>query len=467
MRSPVEIKRPFYTPSREYSSQSASASQSIGAKSAATFKLEIYPDATVGPRKEKFSYDSRTGIFTSTIGVSGREREIGTDVKRLFSSVRVTENEEMTSQLSISAVNPQFLFTKNDILKEGDHIVVYFGYGTDIWANENRFAIVRSHPKFTRDGMPTIDLIGRDGRFMMINKDFVSKKRSSTPGKQGTAKPPTNFKGTDSEIIDKIAYYYGFAVDIDPTTTKKTRVRKKDTSMWEFVLAIAKANNYTTWVDWSDTYRTWVLHFRKKQATWEGGREFVYSSQTEESTLLEFSPVRDASRQVTDIEIVHFDRKNKYVDKQWLSYDDKSIPSPPPDPDEFDFTKNKEYGAQLIFRLEGRMINTFSNRPFKNKAQAKDYVTRLVNEHQTDFMPANGTLIGTENIRPRQIHALSGIDEYSGFYYFTDTTQGVGVDSVYETDFVGYRVLDNTIEQLIRRGQLTSKWQGFKITGEP
>jgi hypothetical protein len=467
MRSPVEIKRPFYTPEREYSSQSASASQSIGAKSAAVFKLEVFPDATVGPRREKFSYDSRTGIFTSTIGLAGREREIGTEIKRLISSIRITENEEMTSQLSMSFVNPRLLFTNKNVLKEGDHVVVYLGYGTDIWANENRFSLVRTHPKFPRDGVPTLDLVGRDGRYMMINKEFISQKRGASPGTQGTKKPPTSFKGTDSQIMDQIAYHYGFAVDLDTTKKKRTRIRKKGTSIWEFVLAIAKENNFTAWVDWSDTYRTWILHFRKRQAGWEGGREFTYSSQTTTSTLLNFEPVRDASRQVTDIEIVHFDRKNKYVDKQWLSYSDKSIPPPPPDPDEFDFTKNKEYGARLVFKLEGRMIDTFSNRPFKNKAQAKAYATRLVNEYQSDFMPATGTLIGTENIRPRQIHALSGVDEFSGFYYFTDVTHRVGVDFVYETDFVGYRILDNTVTQLIRRGQLVSKWQGSEITGAP
>jgi hypothetical protein len=435
---------------------------SSGAKVGENLKLDIYPKEVA------------TGKKTQSVA---RAREIGTDLKKYFRTISVNENEEMASQLRMTFVNPEFEFSRQKVLSEGDHVVPYFGRGNDVFSNFNRFVLIRSHPHFGRDGVPTIELVGRDGRFMMTGNEFLGKKRRARAGRKEQKKGPTNFNGTDSSIIDQIAYFYGWAVDLDPTTGTKTRVRKKGTSMWEFVLAIAKANNYTAWVDWSDYFDLWILHFRKKQEVPGPGRIFEYSSQTENSTLLEFHPTRDASRQITDIEVLHFDRKTRYIDTQWLSYEDKSLPPPPPDRGferdsqgrtVIDFSERREYGASLVFKLEGRVIKTFADRPFKNKQQAKEYVIRLVNEHQSDFMTARGVVVGTENLRPRQIHDLRGIDEYSGFYYFTDVTHKAGAEgSIYENDFVGYRILDNTATQLIRRGQLVSKWQGSEIAAEP
>jgi hypothetical protein len=479
-RSPVEPlgdKRPFYTPTSEYTSVGGvtvgDQTGKAGAKVGENLKLEIFPKESVGG-----GYAPRAATKIRPVVQSiARAREIGTYLKRYLISLSVSENEEMTSQLKMTFTNPEFRFSKEKILGEGDHIVPYFGRGNDVFSNFNRFVLIRTHPHFNRDGIPTLEFVGRDGRFMMTGDSFLSKKRGARAGTQTQKKPPTSFTGTDSDIIDQIASFYGWAVDLDQTKGVKTRVRKKSTSMWEFVSAITKANNYTAWVDWSDYFDLWILHFRKKQEAPGPGRKFEYSSQTENSTLLEFHPTRDASRQVTDIEIVHFDRKTRYIDRQWLSYEDKSLPPPPPDTGFerdaqgrkiIDFSEKREYGASLIFKLEGRVIKTFADRPFKNKKQAKEYVTRLVNEHQSDFMTARGSVIGTENLRPRQIHDLSGIDEYSGFYYFTDVTHKIGSGgSIYENDFVGYRILDNTVTKLIRRGQLVSKWQGSQIIGEP
>jgi phage protein D len=466
MAKSPELKRDshnrlFYNPIKNYS-VSGSASQSIGSHSAPRFELYVFSG------DGKASAELGSAIGNSDVQLAA---EKGKSLKRFVTSLEIEEDESMTSKLTLNMINLDFQISEKRLLNEGDHVVVDMGYGSSVTSNSNRFVLVRSHPSFPDNNVPTLTFIGYDGRYALISKDWIAKKRllQTGPGqiemkrRTGVAKGPRKFtRKTDSEIIDEIAYHYGYAIDVDFTSTKRTRTIPKGKSHWEFILTLAKANGYTTWVDWSKSFYTWVIHFRQRETVFTQGYEFTYK-QNDSGTLLNFHPVRDSTRMITDIEVISFDTKRRKIDNQWLTYDDKQIPPPPVDKDVLNLSPLKETASHIKFKIGGRMIETWANRPFKNKQAAKDYATYLVNEHQTDFMPGQGRIIGVENVRPRQIHRLRGVSNYSGDYYFTQTKHSISADSFYVTDFTAYRIFDNSVKALLRRGQFTQWWSGSLI----
>lgn len=424
-------------------------------------------------------------------------RELGQGVEPFISSVDIEEDESMTTKLTIGMVDVERTLTDNKVMEEGDACVADIGYGTQTWNRNQRFVLIRSHPHFTRDGIPTIQYIGYDGRFAMIGSDWLTTKRSRqlTGGsiargrRKGLGQAPSVFKNQrDDQIIDRIAYHYGFSIDVDRIEGATTRVKKKKTSDWEFIRKIAEKRQFTTWVDWDDGNQTYCIHYRQKPDIFDNGYVFHYGNPNPEDmrriekeqlnrngpvgTLLEFSPTLDTTKMITDIEVIHFDRRQRYYDNEWLSYQDKplpyrALPLPPPDPDVFDYSEISTYGAYLKFKVGGRVIATKSNKPFKNKKQAKEFAFNLINQFQTDFMTARGTIVGTPDIRPRQVHRLTGIGRYSGDYYFTQVIHHYRPDGFYETEFVAYKLLDQSIKALIRRGQITQRWSTPTITGIP
>jgi hypothetical protein len=451
------------------------ANQSLGATAVARIRLSLFKE---GGRLAKAD-DIIKG------------RELGEKVQEYLTGVTIEEDESMVTKLTLSFENPDYVLTRNNVIAEGDACIVDIGYGTSLFGLNQRFVLIRSHPHFTRGEMPTIQFIGYDGRFAMISPDFLANKRSRelTGGaiargrRKGSGQSPSVFKDLrDDEVVDRLAYHYGFSIDVDTVPGKKTRVKKKKTSDWEFLRKIAEKRDYTTWVDWDDTNQIYCIHYRPKETRYTKGYVFHHGSPTPQDiksiematdandspvgTLLEFHPTLDTTRMITDIEVIHFDRRERYLDTQWLSYTDKELPPPPPDPDNYDFSEVKSYGALLKFKVGGRVIQTWAAKPFKNKSQAKEYAFNLVNKHQADFMTGTGTIVGVQDVRPRQVHRLTGIDIYSGDYYFTQTSHKFIRDGFYECGLVAYRLLDQTLPGLIRRGQITQKWATPLITSQ-
>jgi len=450
-----------------------SGSDSIGATAVARMKLSLFKG---GGRSTKAD-DIIKG------------RELGKDLAPFINSVDIEEDEEMTTKLTLTLQNPDMVISQNNVITEGDACILDLGYGSQFFGLNHRYVFIRSHPGFPRSEIPTIQFIGYDGRFAMISADFLANKRSRALAggalikgrRQGVGQSPSVFKNlTDDGVIDKIAYHYGFSIDVDFVPGKSTRVKKKKTSDWEFLRKIAKKKQYTTWVDWDDLNQTYCIHYRPKETRFTQGHVFHKGSPNPQDiksiemapdandspigTLLDFFPTLDTTRMITDIEVIHFDRRERYLDAEWLSYNDKGLPPPPPDPDDYDFGEVKAYGALLKFKVGGRVIQTWASKPFKNKKQAKEYAFNLINEHQADFMTAKGTVIGVQDLRPRQIHRLTGIGRYSGDYYFTQVTHHFTPDGFYETGFVAYKLLDETLPGLIRRGQITQRWAVPLIT---
>jgi phage protein D len=393
--------------------------------------------------------------------------ELGEKIKPFIKELVFEEDETMASALNITLNNPDFEVTNSEIFSAGNAIGLQFGYGVDTVHLGRRIELIANYPNFPEGGIPTIKVRGYDGRHRMTQGDYLPHKREenkfakkSTLGanvpkkrRKGSASAPHVFKKkTDSEIIDEIAAFFDFAVDVDPTTKRRTRVKKKNVSYWQFILNIAKINNYTVWVDWDggkgDSYGSnkWCLHFRKKKTKFDSGYVFEWRSDGE-GTLFSAQLHEELTKQSTDIEVVHFDKKLRKL--RWETLDGKKRFNVPEtlfykrgyDPKGGGVRGVDAYGANIKFRVGGRTIETISDKPLKSSEEAKQFAINFMKQQQEDYIVIEGTVVGTENLRPRQIHRLAGIGDWDGEYYFTQTRHRFVGDSIYKTEFIAYRVL--------------------------
>ena len=454
-------------------------------RSGPSIKLYVHPSITTGP---------------SSIAQGA---ELGKKLRKYIGDITIEEDERMATMLQIQFNDPDHVVSDSDLLKQGSIIDIQIGYNRNTVYYGRRVELVAAYPIFPQDGIPTFTVKGYDGRSHMTLGDYLPRKREeqkfskykdlgaiiprrgaiatseassvglgkSRKRRKGAGSSPVSFKKkTDSRIIDEIAYHYGYAIDVDPTKTIRTRVKKKNTSDWAFILRLAKLNNYTAWVDFDDTLNNWVLHFRKKMTKFVDGYILDYNS--DDTGMLRSVALREElSKQVSDIEVVHFDKRLRKLSWQTL-VDQKrfSVPDGPlktgrmANVDEVAFVD--AYGASVKFRVGGRYIKTFNDKPFKNKKEAQRWAKHYIINQQEDFLLAEGQVIGIENLRPRQIHILTGIGRYNGEYYFTQTRHKFPKDAPYVTDFIGYRLLPEEVFLDLRVKQYSSEFGGSTVIGK-
>lgn len=358
-------------------------------------------------------------------------------------SVQVEEDIKMASQLTMTLSNPDWVVSDSDILTAGAQFDVNLGYAFSTVFLGRRFELVHQMPMFPRSDIPTLQISGYDGRHRMTLGDkLVGQKKLAAKARKAVAKKRSFKRKRDDQIVVAIAEIYDFAVDIDRTDGKRTRVKKSGQSDWEFILHLAKFNDFETWVDY-DPISGWTLHFRKEDLRKPADYwHFVYRVDGK-GTLLECTPELEITRQTTDVEVLSYDRRLRKVNTSELSETKevvvKSIRGGIPGGK---ILEEVDYGSKVRFTAFGRTMEVIANRPFRSKKDAKRYAENYLREREKDFLTCTGTVIGTENVRPRQIHYLDGLGvKYSGFYKFIQTTQRWSKDADYETDFVAYKVI--------------------------
>lgn len=369
-------------------------------------------------------------------------------------SLKLEGDVKMATKLEMELANPGHIVSDSEYLEEGNEVEASFGYAFQTFFQGGRVQLVKSLPTFPRDDVPTFVVKGYDARHTMALGKKLPKhvqKKKQRRWKTAPSRFPTM---RDDQVITKLADHYKMAVDVDRTEGKKTRVRKKDTSPWEFILKLAKLNGFHAWVDWDDTHG-WTLHFRKIEIR-PSKYYTLHWKEKGAGEILEASVELEATKQATDVEVLAFDRNVRKVATVALSEDKElrtiSARSRLKGGNVFAL---EESGARVRFTAFGRTMEIISDRPFKSQKEAKKYAETWINEREADFIICTGTLIGIENIRERQIHKLVGLGKkYSGFYMFDQVTQNWQKGGVYETPFVAHRVMPDAMK-VKRKVQVT------------
>lgn len=423
------------------------------------FQAVLPPDGKTWGDTDRLSPSFRLAVYGSDEDpnrVRSTASKRGEELMKFAKELSIEEDEHMATSIKLVFNDPDFAVSNSDLLNVGNEIEFQFGYSnTPAWFG-HRAIIIGTDGSFPREGIPTYTIKLFDGRYILINDEYIPGKRGGVSfgaRRRGKGKPPHSWKKkTDTEAVDEICSFYGIAFEGQPTDGKRSFVKKKDTTYWDFIQQLAKRNNFTAWVDY-DVTLGWVLHFLERPFKFDQGYTFEYS-QGENGTLLEFDPAEDIVKQNTDVEVVHFDtrqrkiaifelREKKHRGVTLKRTDEKQYP--------------EYYGSEVRFRIGGRVISTFNNKPFKNKKEAERFAEVHLRESQQDYMTATGSVIGTENLRPRQIHKFKGVGKYSGEYYMKQVSQRFNDSRIYETSFVAYRIPPSNMESDFNKATTTVK----------
>jgi len=413
------------------------------------------------------------------------DRGIGEMVRAHITELTVEEDYEMATSAQVTIADPLNRLADSAIMTRGTILDISVGYdGNTLF--KDRFEMVGVNTEFSRDGIPIIKLKGYDGRVKMTLGDYLPHKREEqrhskqrelgafkpkNRKRTGAANPPKSFKKKrDSEIADEVAGYFGYMTDIEPTGKRRNRIKKKGTSYWEFMLNIARDNNFVTWVDWSTSAsgsEGWCLHFRRKVEEFKEGYAFEYNPNMEIESrsgrtgfrtvgggLLNASVSIDLPTQATDIEVSYFDKKKVNLGRRSvvLPVYDQKTGREMKDANGRIVTRNEKrtiFGGRVRFLLGGRVVEAINHIPFKNKKEAQQFALAWMLKREEDLSTVDGTIIGTENVRARQVHKLIGLgNTFSGDYYFTQVTHKFSSTEPYTTDFVAYRIVEDEVNRI-------------------
>lgn len=395
------------------------------------------------------------------------------DVTQYVQRVEFESAVDLVDLVQLTISNPGFVFTEKEdqppdwtahkIWQPGNHIDIYFGYGPLSAAIFAGRGIIAKHlPIFPEDGMPTLTIKGYDGSFLLMDesaKITIARNRKLS----GTAKKDVaaSYKEkTHDQVVKGVAQKYGMEFDIDPTTKSDTFIQKKGMSDFQLVKGLAAINSKDFWVDWDNTKKTWVLHWKNTNLQDKPIYTFEYG-RGEDSTLLSFEAEFGLKDQSTEIQVMYFSKRNQQWEYISLS-DTKEGP---------DLVLQKGSGQRQTARQRGikkqarqkrelveeeiksvtelrlvaagHSIDVIPDKSFKDAKEALDFAQRWFQQRKDHFIIGRGKLKGIETLKARQTHTLKGIGQrLTGDYYFTHARHTFDSESGYDVNFVAHKVLD-------------------------
>lgn len=331
------------------------------------------------------------------------------------------------------------LWSDSTLLKEGQLVEVWIGYG-NLLEYAGGYYIQAHTPNFPESGEPTHEFEALDFSFRLMGDND-----------KGVRYPNL----ADSEIVAQVVNNGGYplSLDIDQTSGKKTRIQKQGMSDYDFIKELARINGFNFWVDHQkgggDT-----LHFKKRDPeSLTPVYNFKYLTGGN-GTLLSFSPDRSSVDQSLALEVVWYNTKEKRLMRQRVTAADvfpkkkkargkkdrgpeaeQGISSTfgglPTDVIDEEIASGSEVRVQAF----GANLKIISDRPFKSEEDVKKFAEEWFKEEGRTYIIGTGRLVGTELLRPGQVHEFSGIgSQLSGGYYFERVTHNLTSGGGYDCE---------------------------------
>jgi hypothetical protein len=391
-------------------------------------------------------------------------------LSRLIDSFEIEEDDRMATIATINFDNPEFRLSRQDsLLQPGTLLVLEIGHGLNLSGSERAIEIVRLLPDFPRDGKPKFSVQGYDARQRMLDTNTLSDRGIDKPDAAALrAKLSGTFKNkTLNQTLQQIAKAFGFELNIGEKFValkdRKTRIKKKDQTWWDFLLKLAEKFDAEVWVDYTFTSivseNKWVLWFQPRNRFGKADLKLSYGLNGT-GTLLTLKPKLDPVGQQTSVQVLSFDRRKRLTRIAYI-LDRKDR--------EAGLTQrfNEFIGALVKIKVSGKVTHIFNTgRPFKTKKEAQQFAENHVLRNREDFITATGTTIGIPQLRPRQIHELvTGDKRFDGKYYFTQVKHRFPDRGVYECDFVAYKVPTQFVVPKPAQKTIGFEFQGEDIEG--
>lgn len=395
------------------------------------------------------------------------------DISQYVQRVEFESAVDLVDLVQLTIANPGFVFvekenqppdfTAHKVWQPGNHVDIYFGYGplsAAIFAG--RGIIAKHMPMFPEDGIPSLTIKGYDGSFLLMDESakvtVARNKKLSGSAKKDVA---DRFeKKTHDQVVKGFASKYGMIADVDLSTKVDTFIQRKGMSDFQLIKGLAALNSKDFWVDWDNTKKSWVLHWKNTNQKDKAIFTFEYGK-GDDSTLLSFEAEFGLKDQNTEIQVMYFSKKTQ----QW----------------EYISIADTEEGADLILKkgsgqrqtarkkgiknkarrhrdlvndeiksasairlvASGHSIDVVPDKNFKDAQEALEFARRWFQQRKNHFIIGRGKLKGIETLRARQSHNLQGIGKrLSGDYYFTHARHIFDESAGYDIDFVAHKILD-------------------------
>jgi phage protein D len=286
--------------------------------------------------------------------------------------------------------------------------------------------------------MPSLNVVAHDLSRKLMDADTTKKQNR---GKVYSKK-------LDSEIAEEIFKEVEAAPFVFATKGRKTRVRKRGVTRWQFLRRLARINNFVVFVRYDVEKRANVGFFGPPDVADQPKKyRFSYGTGELDSTLLEFFPDLSLPSQATKLEMVYTDAKTRKTHRIEIDVSKKS--------ERTLFTaaggkkplkEQIKSGPSVTFTVFGQRTRTIVGRSFVSPADAKRFAAVWFQSMQDEFALGNGTLLGVETLRMGHVHELAGIgSRLSGDWHFTSVSHRMSGD-IYEVDFTARKVvLENVL----------------------
>ena len=405
------------------------------------------------------------------IAISGKDasgaNELYSAIRPLIASVAYEDDEEMSSLFELTVINqPDTSYgmpvdwravIDSKAFAEGNTVDLWMGYGASR-VFMDRVEIVKWLPSFSENGPTTFTIKGFDGRHKMMQGNQFRVKTSGNKKRQRK----TFFKNTpDESIVKKIAEKYGYGVDVDITEIKKqvkTRVQGTDLTDWQFLQKLADINRFDLWVDWSESKKQHVIHFKERKDTGAAGYLFEYNGG--DGSLLSADPDFNIHDQPTDVEVLYYDKKKRAIERTIISdatpAENVKLTDSRIGQGQMQAKKELTVGARVRFSAFDQNYEAFSNKPFKSKKAAARFVQNWIKEREREFLIMQGKVVGVPTLRSRQIHEIRGLGKrLDGLYRFTNVKHVMAPGQFYNCEFTAHKV----VSQMVARGKPTTTVQ--------
>ena len=309
--------------------------------------------------------------------------------------------------------------TRFDILKP---IKIEMGYADKL---RTMFVgeIMTLQPSFPSTGAPTMVVRGTD---------FLGRLRRDKPGKDKTKA----FKDrADWQIVKEVAerHQIDFSDKSDTTGSKNVLpVFQKDMDDLQFVLHLAKLNDFVATIEIDDTTRKPTLYFGKPRDK-RDGQAIKQLGLEWGTTLISFTPTLKVGRMVSKVTVRGWDSRTKAPIEYTAKVEDLAKTS----------GKGKS-GPQWLEEKAGGKEERIVDWPVTSQAEAKARAIQILHENANEFLTASGETIGNPDIRPLTILNLKGIGKrFNGDYHVIKATHTYGA-SGYGTTFEVERMREET-----------------------
>jgi hypothetical protein len=429
------------------------------------------------------------------------DEQVEQDVTDYIREVKHENSLYLTDEIIVDLINHEGRWSEAVMWGVGNEIELWLGYGADVQYIA-RLELTRHNPNFPSDGIMTIKLRGLDKSWRM-KKQQVKLSGGRTPQRRG-GDVKLKWEGTVAGFIRQTARKFGFKHDISPKfdKLKEKFVQKKGQSDFEVLSALANHYYATFRVEYrreainrssslvdaraATPSGAWYLVFRDLDInTQEKLYTFTYF-QDESSTLLDVGFEFGIGDGVTEVEAHYWDSTAKGPGGgkgAWVKVTEsdprkvyKTVPVTAPgltprgprvpvidsktnkpktkkvlkkDSDPFHRTYRSQrakstdepHPTKLRLAAAGHSIEILT-KPFRNAAEARQFIKTWFEHNKNNFILARGTLPGIL-IKAGETHVLESPlfgKRYSGYYYFSEVTQRFG-EAGWRTTFAARKVI--------------------------